>query len=114
MRSCSRICPSLSPPYGVLLPVYACRRLQVPVTFYLRRIFLTPVLCAIPLANVVLALRIYFSGEPLLALIAGGLSGGLVTIGLYWTFLLSTGQRAQVLQLLGISRVASGAREQGV
>ncbi|HET7809119.1 MAG TPA: lipopolysaccharide biosynthesis protein [Steroidobacteraceae bacterium] len=104
-RAALLIIASLVPPYGVLLPIYACRRLQVPLSLYLRRIFLAPLLCGIPLAAVLWTLRVYFRGEPFLILASGGLVGGLLTCGLYWNYVMTQNQRTQVLQLLRINRV---------
>lgn len=71
---------------GIFIPVYACRKLNVSLSDYLRQSFLAPFLCAIPFAGVLIASRLVFAEKPLLALAFGFAFGGAVLAPLYWRF----------------------------
>ncbi len=90
------ICAALVPPYGFVVPIYACRKLQVPLGEYLRRVFLRPVLCTLPLLVTLLGVRQAFTGHPFYTLMVGGMLGTLVTAAVYWSFFLAPAQRDRV------------------
>ena len=71
---------------GIFIPVYACRKLQVPLKDYLRESFLAPVLCAVPFAVVLVVSRVLFADRPFLAVALGCAVGGLVLAPFYWRF----------------------------
>jgi O-antigen/teichoic acid export membrane protein len=71
---------------GGYVPVYACRHIGLPLRRYLLESMLTPVLCAIPFAGVLLACRIAFSNSPLMSVACGTAAGGAVLLPLYWRY----------------------------
>lgn len=84
---------------GILIPLYACRRLGVSFTEYLRRAFLGPIVCAIPFALCLVAIRVLFGGRPLVAL-GSAFAAGVVVLGpLYWRYLVPQAIREEVLSL---------------
>lgn len=78
---------------GFLMPAYVCRRLGIQPSEFLRQGLLVPLACAVPFSMALLASRLAFGGQPLLALLCGAFVGGLVLAPLYWRFLLSPVQR---------------------
>ncbi len=96
-RAALTVVSALALPYGVVLPLYACRRLEIPVLTYLKRAFLTPVACGSLFALVLLLCRILLPTSPLIALLVGAAMAGMVLAVLYWFFLLQESHRAQAL-----------------
>jgi O-antigen/teichoic acid export membrane protein len=78
---------------AVFVMAYVCRSVKLPVATYLRRSFLSPLLCAAPLLVVLLASRILLASSPFLSLLAGVSVGGLALLPLYWRFLLTSTMR---------------------
>lgn len=88
---------------GVLLPWYACRRLDLPLASYLRRVFVGPLAASLPLAACLLLAR----GLPLPHTVArvtfALLLGGLVTALVYWRWVVPAGLKARLVR--GAERV---------
>jgi O-antigen/teichoic acid export membrane protein len=82
---------------GFVLPVYACKQLNVKVRKYLTYTWLSCSLCAIPYAGALLLAR-HFLGP--LALFVGPVLGAAVIAPLYWPFVLTEEIRARVLNKL--------------
>ncbi len=93
---------------GVYLPVYACRRLSLPVRTLLFRAYRSPILCAIPFSLCLLAGRVLFADWPLAALGCGGGAGGLVLALTYWIYVLPDRFRTRMESLwtAGVGRLA--------
>ncbi len=87
---------AMVPPYGLIVPLYACRKLKIGIVEYFRRVFARPVLCSLPLLATLLAVRRYFEGHPFYTLVVGGALGTLVISAIYWTFFLAPAQRERV------------------
>jgi O-antigen/teichoic acid export membrane protein len=85
---------------GLLVPVYVCRKLDLPLRDLLRQAYLPPALCAVPFGLVLLASRLVFADQPLLAVGVGSLVGGLLLLPLYWRFLTPPQLRSLVLDRL--------------
>jgi hypothetical protein len=85
---------------GFIVPRYICRRVGLTMSEYFRGAFGLPLACCVPFGLALLANRIVFSDRPLLALLCGSLSGGLVLAPLYWKFLAPDQVRTLVLQML--------------
>jgi len=101
---------------GIFVPIYACRRLGLPVVDYARRAYLLPILCALPYAACLIATRRLLDDRHPLVAIVCGLAATAMLPPLYWRYLLPGRVREQVLGLLGRLRaslpaVGPGARE---
>jgi hypothetical protein len=94
---------------GVFILVYACRKVGIPVHLHIRRSFLGPALCAIPLAVGLLAVRTIFAASAVMALAAGVVFSGLMLIPLYWRFVLPERIRARILSR--VARLLPGGRQ---
>ncbi len=81
---------------GIVIPIYACRLVKIPIYQYLKRAFVTPVLICCVFLGVILLNRVMFEDSRLLALLGGLLSGGLILSLLYWKLLLTTDQRGKL------------------
>ena len=98
---------SLAIPYGVVMPVYACRQLGIPVGTYISRVFSVPVLCGAIFALPLAASRYLFSENALITLIAGSLSGGILLTAMYWSWLFSEEVRSNVRRTVFPSRAGN-------
>jgi len=81
---------------GVAVLLYACRRLDIPVPDYLHKAWLAPLLCGIPFLVCLVAFRIFFRENPIVAITSGCAAGALVLALLYWRFLLTNSMRENV------------------
>ncbi len=84
---------------GIVVPLYACRRLEIPVLDYLRQGFLKPVLCAVPFTLALYTGRLLYPGEPALIVLLGLAAGLAVLAPLYWWLLVPESVRQSVLGL---------------
>jgi O-antigen/teichoic acid export membrane protein len=73
---------------GVFVPTYACRLLGVPLIEYLRRVYVAPILSALPFAAILTLLRVVFSDRPVLVLACAVVAGVVVLLPLYWRYAL--------------------------
>lgn len=90
---------------GVYLPVYACRRLEIPAGTFWREVWRGPVLCALPYLACLVGARLLLR-DPLHALVAGVGSGGLLLAIAYWRTALPDRWKARI-RGLRLGRVAS-------
>jgi O-antigen/teichoic acid export membrane protein len=93
---------------GVYVIHDACRKLAMPYGEYLRRAYLSPALCALPFTACLVAARLIFPAQPLLALAVGGVSGTGVLAPLYWIYVLPKSAREKIAEILG--RLAGSPR----
>lgn len=70
--------------HGVYVPVYACRRLELPLWTFLKQAWMGPLACVIPFGGCLLAAQWMFPAKPLAVLGVGGLSGTLVLLTFFW------------------------------
>jgi O-antigen/teichoic acid export membrane protein len=87
---------------GIVLPIYTCRRVGVPLSHYLRNGFVVPIACALPFGVCAAVARLLLGHRPLLAILVGGVTGGLAMAPLYWYWVLSPGMRRQLVA--GVAR----------
>ena len=85
---------------GLYLPIYACRRLDMPVRQYLLRTWRGPLLCGLPFALCLVGARLLFVERPLFSLASGSLVGGLVLALLYWRYALPESIKKQLTALV--------------
>ena len=81
---------------GIILPVYTCRKVGVPLSHYLRSGFVVPIACALPFGACAAIARLLLGHRPLVAVIVGGLTGALTMAPLYWYCVLSQATRRQL------------------
>jgi O-antigen/teichoic acid export membrane protein len=94
---------------GLLVGLYACRRLDVPVREYVWRAWMAPLLYVLPFALSLVAVRVLFTGRPGVAVLAGLLAGVLTLPPVYWFFLLSDAARQGLRRRLGLAAAPSAA-----
>lgn len=86
---------------GVILPIYACRVVDLRVGTYARRTLPGPVAACAPLALLLIAARLAWPASPLTALTAGLSVGGVVTVVIYWQRILPSRPRHILDRRLG-------------
>jgi O-antigen/teichoic acid export membrane protein len=84
---------------GALVPIYACRKLSIPLNEYFRRAFVGPIACSIPFALCLVAIRILFGNRPLLAVALGSLAAALVLGPLYWHYVIPGEVRQRIIRI---------------
>ena len=97
----SGVAVSLALGSGLYVLLDACRRLQLPVAAYVRRAYLSPLLCAVPFAACLVAGRLLFPERPFLALITGSASGAAILAPLYWLYVLPRSARDKLTEVGG-------------
>jgi O-antigen/teichoic acid export membrane protein len=85
---------------GILLPIYACRVLRLPLGRFLAHAWGRPLLCAVPFTACLVAARFAFAGRPGVAVLAGSASGAALLVAIYWRWLLPGSARQRVRQRL--------------
>lgn len=88
---------SLTAGNGITIPVFACRKLGVPLREYVREVFTIPVSCGVVFALWLTAAHFMFPGRGVGEFLVGSL-GGVVLLGtLYWYWLLPDSWRVRLL-----------------
>ena len=85
---------------GLVVPFYVSSKLGIRLADILQGGYLVPVLCAVPFGVVLLASRLAFAAQPLLAVGVGSAAGALVVLPLYWKYLAPQQLRQLVLARL--------------
>lgn len=80
---------------AVYVPIYACRRLGIPLGRYFRETLGEPLRLVLPFALFLAAGRIAFLDRPLMAVLVGGTAGGAALGALYWRHVLPPEIRAR-------------------
>lgn len=91
---------------GIFLPVYACKRLNIPTLSFFRDSWLKPILLAVPLTICLLAVRVLFSQKPVLAILLGLASGGIICGITYWKWVVPAPERIKIKKVLSRFRLA--------
>jgi len=84
----------------VYIPLYACRKLGLPLRRYWVDTLRGPVLCAIPFAFCLLGARMVFEGQPVVSLVSGACAGGATLAFLYWRYVLPSSYRTRLQERL--------------
>ncbi|MBN1346199.1 MAG: oligosaccharide flippase family protein [Phycisphaerae bacterium] len=87
---------------GVLLPMYGCWLLGMPLGRYVKSVAVGPMLAIVPFAGCLLLARHLRPEAPLASLGIGVLSGGVVLAGVYWIWVVPMALRARILGMLGM------------
>lgn len=86
---------------GIVVPLYACRCLNLSPRSYIQSVVPGPVLASVPLAACLLLARWSAAGDPLVTLGLGLGTGGLVTAAVYWRWVVPEPMAARVRRMLG-------------
>jgi O-antigen/teichoic acid export membrane protein len=98
--------------FGIVIPVYACRQLDLRPAAYFAAAWTRPLLCVVPLALCLTITRLTFEGSPLLVLAVGGGAGGAMLAVTYWRWLVPA--RIRNLVVVGGLRLLDRLRWRGV
>jgi ABC-type phosphate transport system permease subunit len=85
--------------YGIYIPRYTCRRLDLSIREYATKSLYRPAIMALPFALCLIAARMIFRNDSNLALLAGAISGGVVLGLLYWRYVIPERIKNQAFRL---------------
>ncbi len=91
---------------GVLVPAYACKCVELRLSEYVRSIAPLPLLLNLPLAGVLIGIRLGTTLAPGVQLLLGLAIGGVLTTLLYYLWALPESLRRRIAARLGFSRSA--------
>jgi O-antigen/teichoic acid export membrane protein len=86
--------------HGVYLPLYTCRRLAIPLTQFVREVWLRPLAVGIPFALILYGGRLWFPNDPLHAILAGMIAGGLFIGISYWIWVIPDDLKNRMMRRL--------------
>lgn len=86
--------------YGLFVPIYACRKLRLSLVLFLRSAWTVPLLCNVPFALALIAVRVLWAERAGLAVLIGAVVGGIVLGAAYWRVALPPSARAAVRRRL--------------
>ena len=89
---------------GIYLPVYACRRVGLPLGRYARKALRGPLSCALPFSLCLFGARGLLPDNPQAAAAWGCTLGFLVLAALYWVYVLPERIRAVAYRLVSIGK----------
>lgn len=89
---------------GLLMPIYACRLLELSPVQYFREILIGPALASVPFTLIVAASRQLMPSD-ILALLVGLIAGGLLTLPIYWRVVVPKEMRERVVRRMWTRRV---------
>jgi O-antigen/teichoic acid export membrane protein len=81
---------------AIYVPALACRRLELPFSRYLRQVWGTPLMACLPFAACLVAGRILFANQPLLAIAAGPALGSPLLALVYYRQVLPPSLKAKI------------------
>lgn len=81
---------------GLLIPLYACRVLELSLWRYFRSVLAGPVAACVPYGVGLLLVRYFFADEPVTAVLLGAAVGGSVLGVIYWTWVLPESVKARI------------------
>ncbi len=90
---------------GIFLPIYACKRLNVPTLSFLRDSWLKPTLLAVPLTICLLIIRVLFSQKPVISILLGLAFGGIIIGITYWKWVVPVAERIKIKKFLSRFRL---------
>ncbi|MES2474692.1 MAG: oligosaccharide flippase family protein [Verrucomicrobiota bacterium] len=88
--------------HGVYLPLFTCKKLQIPPTEFFRSVWLGPLVATLPFAGFLVAGRVIFPDRPIEALASGGLAGGAVLGVFYWCRVLPDSMKRKLISILAM------------
>jgi O-antigen/teichoic acid export membrane protein len=81
---------------GVVMPVIACRRMDISFGTYLQKVFMAPIACGSVYFLTLVVCRVIFSSIYYQDVIWGAIIGGIVIVLLYWRWIASDVFRGKV------------------
>ena len=81
---------------GIFITSYACKKLNLPLRYYARKVWGETLLCVIPFVICLFLFRILL--EPINALFCGVFIGGFVLLVIYWKWMMPSSLRARVVE----------------
>ncbi len=97
--------------HAIYLPLYGCKRLEMPVSGFLRAVWAGPLACAFPFALLLIGGRLLFPDQPLFALASGAAAAGLFLALCYWRWVLDPGLKRRIIGILRIATLRSRRSE---
>ncbi len=88
---------SLTAGNGLVVPFWACYRLNIPITDYLRNSFSVPVACSAVFAAWLVFIRLLIPGNPIIVTSCALSSGSILMAGLYFRFLIQKSFRTNII-----------------
>ena len=92
-----------------VVPLYACRIMQMSYLQYVRQTMTKPVLATAPLGACLFGAQYLFPENGIAALLLGLACGGAITAVIYWKYVLPEALRQSVIRFLPWGRQPSGA-----
>ncbi len=89
---------------GIILPIYACRQINLSLYQYIAGIGIKPVIAVMPLIACLLASRFVLPDKPTYSLTAGLTAGGFFTLLVYWRWVLPDWLRQSLLVKIGVKK----------
>jgi hypothetical protein len=68
----------------IYAPIHTCRRTGLPVSMYLKKAFLFPLILTLPFLICQVAARLLFPDRPAIAFLGGGAFGAVLLAPIYW------------------------------
>ena len=90
---------SLTLSNGIIMPIYVCRVMNIPIFTYIWSSFSVPFLCNIPLIATLLLSQAFFMDSLLMTILVGLTIGGTITALLYFFFILPDKYREKALRV---------------
>jgi len=97
---------SLTAVDGIFLPIYACKRLNISTLSFFRDSWLKPIVLATPFTICLLIIRVLFSQKPIVVILLGLASGGIVIGITYWKWVIPAPERIKIKKFLRRFRIA--------
>ena len=85
---------------AIYMPILACRRLNLPLSRYIRACYLDPAVAGVAMAVVLVASRIAFSDTTSLALAVGAAAGAIAIAPFYWRAAIPAGLKGRIMRTL--------------
>ncbi|HFE38583.1 MAG TPA: transporter [Gammaproteobacteria bacterium] len=85
---------------GVVVPLYACHYLKIPVTHYLYRVFTAPMMCGLVYFLIMIFVRWMWPDRPDLAMLIGGGLGAIVMLPIYWVWIAPDSFKHKIIKKL--------------
>jgi O-antigen/teichoic acid export membrane protein len=101
VRSALLLAGSFTLSQGILLPIYACRKLNIPLGRYVHQVFILPALYSLPLAVALIFNRVILGDRPLLSLSVGCCLTGCALAPVYWSYFMSIKTKLRIKEIAG-------------
>lgn len=86
---------------GIIVPIFGCKKLRIPLYDYFLNSFIAPILCNVPFLISIVIIRQMFNSGNWNVVIASLIVGGLVLLPLYVIFVLEKNARKKIIRIFG-------------